>query len=148
MSDVTVFFYGWFMDPELLTQQGLSPSTPLVAKLPDYKFILGQRASMIPSSDETAWGTVMTLNQDELTNLYAEPSVNEYKPVEVVCVDEDQNKISAVTYILPLDYPHMPPQSSDYARKLHNICIKLELPRQYTNKIQTMIDEINEQSRQ
>ncbi len=143
MAKIPAFFYGLFMDPELLYDQGLCPSTHSIAKLADYKFILGERASMVPQSGDEAWGTIMFLDQFELDRLYGEPSVKDYRPTNVVCEDHVGDRIPAKTYILPLDYPLNPPETSEYAQKLLGICKKLGLPDTYCDKIEIMIAEID-----
>ncbi len=143
MSKTTAFFYGLFMDPDILRDQGLSPSAPIVAKLPDYSFVLGQRASMIPKDGAECWGTIMQLDLAELDRLYSEPSVEMYHPCDVVCQDIKENQIKASTYILPKDYPLDPPSSSDYAQKLLKICSKLALPAPYCDKIKNLVVEID-----
>lgn len=142
MSKATVFFYGWFMDPDLLKNLGLSPSLPVTAKLPDYKFILGKRASMVSSVGDEVWGTLMTLSHMEISELYAEPSVQEYGPVNIICVDENQANVSAITYILPPDHNHNEPENSDYIKTLVTICEKLKLPENYRTKLEKLKREI------
>jgi hypothetical protein len=137
------FFYGWFMDPALLKDKGLSPSDPVVAKLPNYKFILGQRASMISCNGQETWGTLIELEQQELDQLYSEPSVKDYVAIDVTCEDKLGRKISAKTYILPGDYKIYPPESTDYARTLYDICEKLKLPKKYMTTLTSLIYQID-----
>ena len=75
MPPVKVFFYGLFMDPDLLRKQGLTPDKPIVARLDHYELRLGERATMLPTPGEQVWGIVMGLNEQELKKLYAPPSV-------------------------------------------------------------------------
>ncbi len=143
MNKITAFFYGWFMDPALLKDKGLSPSDAIVAKLPSYKFILGQRASMIACSGEETWGTLIELSQQELDQLYSEPSVKDYAPIDVICEDTKGQQIRAKTYILPDDYKIDPPKNSNYARTLYDICRKLELPKKYMTTLTSLINQID-----
>lgn len=143
MTKITAFFYGWFMDPALLKAKGLSPSDPVAAKLPNYKFILGRRASMITCSGEETWGTLMELTQQELDQLYSESSVRDYVAVDVMCEDKSGRKIQAKTYILPSDYKIDQPENSNYLQTLCDICQKLELPKKYVTTLISLINQID-----
>lgn len=131
------------MDPELLRNQGLTVSDPIIAKLPNYKFIVGQRASLVTESGTEVWGTLIELSQQDIIKLYSEPSVAEYEPIDVFCEDESQRAIAATTYILPLAYKHKKPENSNYVRALFDICVKTGLPDGYCNQIKRLIAEID-----
>ena len=144
LERVKVFYYGLFMDPDLLKKQGLSPKNAVITKLPDYKLLLGERATMIKSNGNDVWGMVMDLSKEELVSLYSDPSVAEYEPVQVICHAENDVKIAAQTYILPMGYPLTPAKNSSYAKKLLTICTKLELPSNYCQRIEQLISNIGE----
>lgn len=142
MSSTKVFFYGLFMDPDLLRNQGLNPQTPVKAKLTDYKLVLANRATMVPSPGSAAWGMVMSLTDEEIAHLYAAPSVTDYHSLSTVCISEHGEKINAVTYILPDDYPLPPPKDANYAKSLRDICIEMDLPRSYIKFLNELITDI------
>ena len=79
----TVFFYGLFMDPSLLREMGLHPMDVRIASLQGYQLRIGERATLIDIPRSRAYGTVMTLHQDELAALYAGRGVEDYVPIEV-----------------------------------------------------------------
>ena len=78
-----VFFYGLFMNLNILSEQGITYSNPRKAILNDYALKIGNRASLIPSLNEKAYGIVMTVVQGEMSKLYSEESVADYVPEEV-----------------------------------------------------------------
>ncbi len=135
MSSKTIFFYGLFMDPDILRRQGYQPSAPTVAKLNNYAIYLGKRATLLPSDGEQAYGTLMRLSNSELDELYSQPSVHDYQAVNVTCELREDDFIEATTYILPEDFLLAPPLNADYARQLLNICKKMNLPSHYQQKI-------------
>lgn len=131
------------MDPELLKDQGLNPEHPVKAKLTDYKLILADRATMVPTPDSVVWGMVMSLTNQELSHLYAAPSVRDYLAVDIVCLSEQNEKVAAKTYILPSNHPLRSPKDTSYAKNLRYCAIKIELPDSYLvflNKTLTKIE--------
>ena len=45
MTRVTVFFYGLFMDPALLRDQGVQPENPRAATVAGYRLAIGARGN-------------------------------------------------------------------------------------------------------
>ncbi len=142
MNTETIFFYGLFMDPDLLIGEGYSPSSINIAKLEKFNFHLGERATLKPDESESVWGTVMDLKTDELRELYSAPSVSDYMAVDVTCILEDQTEVSSKVYVLPYDYPLTFPTDTGYARKLYDISTKLSLHNDYCLKIKKLIEKI------
>lgn len=142
MSSQTIFFYGLFMDPEILQAQGALPSQPTVTKLENYKLYLGKRATLIPSDGDHVFGTVMRLTQPEVDTLYSTASVREYQAVQVTCQFAEDDYIEAITYILPEGSPLTPPLNADYAHQLQEVCQKMKLPSHYQKKIAEFILKI------
>jgi len=68
---ISVFFYGLFMDHEVLRAAGVQPSELRVARLPEYALKIGDRATLLPAVGHTAYGVLTTLTHTELERLYA-----------------------------------------------------------------------------
>ena len=94
---VRVFFYGLFMDPELLTEQGLNPGNTSIASLPGYQLKIGERASLLESEGACCHGTVIELDNAELQALYRGDGVEDYEPVNVDAVDSNNRSLEAVS---------------------------------------------------
>ena len=133
----TVFFYGLFMDEQLLQSKGMSPTLPRLVKVQGYGLRIGERATLEPSDTEHVYGAVMELDDAALATLYSEKSVADYVPVSVVATDEQQQSIPAICYILPM--VQVRGSNSDYARSLGKVAQKLGLPIDYINEIRTWI---------
>ena len=99
-----IFFYGLFMDRSLLEGKGLGPNVVGPAVLPGYRLHIGQRATLLRSPSNRAYGVVMELEDAEARALYAEPSVREYvpEPVHAELLDTDE-VVEASCYNLPAD---------------------------------------------
>jgi hypothetical protein len=72
---VVVFFYGLFMDAELLRGKGLSPQDMEVGSVPGMSLRIGQRAALVSDHQGRTYGVIMSLAWDELERLYSEPGV-------------------------------------------------------------------------
>jgi len=67
-----VFFYGLFMNKDVLIKNGVNPLNPRKGYLNDYTIKIGNWASLIPCKKEKAYGIIMTINDEELVTLYSE----------------------------------------------------------------------------
>ena len=95
-----VFFYGLFMDQEILTENGYHPSEMEVACLKNYQLKIGMRATLIPEDHHKTWGTIMSLSPSELNKLYSAPSVSDYRPANVDCILQNGATVKTEVYIL------------------------------------------------
>jgi hypothetical protein len=88
-AGVTVFFYGSFMDPNVLWAKGLKPMKVRRARLERFALKIGDRATLVPAQDACVYGTIASLTQGEIDRLYSEPSVAAYRPEPVLAQLED-----------------------------------------------------------
>lgn len=137
---VAVFFYGLFMDAQLLTARGITPSGSSRAHVDGYRLVLGNRATLVPAAGFSAHGVLMHLERKELERLYADPSVSAYRPATVRAVLGDGTVVDALCYNLP-QAPSSDPPNRDYARKLHELGIRLGLPAPYLATIKQVADD-------
>lgn len=136
---VDVFFYGLFMDGDLLRGQGLHPGNARLARLDDYALVIGNRATLAPRAGSHVYGMVMDLTQAELTPLYAEPSVADYRPEAVMLHMDDGSTIAALCYNLEID-EHGTEINRSYAAKLHALARRLGLPEEYREVLRGMAE--------
>jgi hypothetical protein len=66
---ISVFFDGLFMDEELLRAKGVQPTSPRPASVPGFAIRVGQRATLVPRSNERAHGFLMELSHVEIDRL-------------------------------------------------------------------------------
>ncbi len=130
-----VFFYGLFMDQDLLRGNGLAPESPELASVPGFALRIGQRAALVPQAASRVYGVVMSLTLAELERLYSQPSVQGYKPQAVLAHLANGGVIAALCYNLaepPLPTEHNP----EYATKLRAVGHKVGLPTEYISSLQ------------
>ena len=138
---IDVFFYGLFMDADLLREQGLQPGKSRLARLDDYALVIADRATLVPRPGAQVYGVVMDLTQAELTQLYAEPSVADYRPEAVLLQMDDGNTVAALCYNLEIEEQGTETNHS-YATKLHALARRLGLPQSYQEVLQVMAEPL------
>ena len=129
-EQVTIFFYGLFMDPEVLGAKGVRPFNIRQAYVDRFALRLGQRATLVPDLAGRVYGTIMTLTHGEVDRLYSEPSVAAYRPEPVLAQLQDGNAELALCFNLP-----KPPERTEadpgYAAALQSVARKVGLPEEY-----------------
>lgn len=125
-----VFFYGLFMDQDLLRSKGVVPEGAELASVPGFALRIGQRAALVPDRTGRAHGIVMSLTLAELERLYSEPSVQAYQPQAVLAHLASGGIIAALCYNLP-DPPASTDRNPEYASKLRAVAQKVGLPGEY-----------------
>ncbi len=131
---IDVFFYGLFMDADLLRSKGANPVNVRSASVPGFCLRIGQRASLAPAANSRAFGVLMQLTHDEIDQLYSDPSVRAYRPEAVSAELDDGSRVSALCFNLTVA-PSPTESNPDYAAKLCDLGRRLGFPSEYTNRI-------------
>ncbi|MGX1930353.1 gamma-glutamylcyclotransferase family protein [Flagellimonas sp. 2504JD4-2] len=131
-----VFFYGLFMDRDILLKNGIKPINPRKGCLNDYALKIGNRASLIPIKNEKSYGVVMTCDAEAIQKLYAEKSVSDYIPEEIDVVIANGTSVKAICYNLPLE--SLTGTNASYALSLHTLAEQMGFPVIYLEKIKKM----------
>jgi Gamma-glutamyl cyclotransferase, AIG2-like len=131
---VDVFFYGLFMDADLLRAKGAHPVNIRAACVPGFALRIGQRATLLRTPDARAYGTVMELTHSEIEQLYSEASVRAYRPESVIAELTDGSHVPALCFNL-LVPPDPEEANSEYAAKLRDLGRRLGLPSDYIASI-------------
>ena len=136
MRSVDIFFYGLFMDQQALEAQNLNPSNARMASVSGYKLHIGKRATLSPEVGAEAWGMVIGLPIEEAEQLYAEPSVADYKPEAVLAHTTDGQQVAALCYNLVSSGTD--DTNKTYAASLHALAERLGLPDSYVTFLNTL----------
>jgi hypothetical protein len=130
-----IFFYGLYMDQDVLRAKGLAPRSPELASVSGLALRIGERAALVPQASSRVYGVVMSLTLAELERLYSEPSVQAYKPQAVLAHLANGGVIAALCY--NLTEPPLPTEpNSEYATKLRAVGHKVGLPTEYISSLQ------------
>jgi hypothetical protein len=132
MSDgrVAGFFYGLFMDVELLRTSGVSVSEARRAYVDDFALRIGRRATLVPSPGARAYGMVIALTHADLDRLYGAPGLEDYRAEAVLARLLDGGLQAALCY--NLGKPPAPDErNAEYARRLSQLLARLDFPPEY-----------------
>ncbi len=129
-----VFFYGLFMDPQLLDGKGIRPVDIRLAAVPGFALRIGARAALVPTPVGEVHGVLMKLSQADIEKLYSEPSVQAYRPEAVLAVARDGVTVAALCYNLP-EPPPPDERNAEYASKLRSLAQRIGLPSDYVASI-------------
>jgi hypothetical protein len=131
---VSIFFYGLFMDPELLRGKGLLPENARRACVRGMRLRIRKRAALELDPDGVVYGMLVELTHGDIERLYAEPSVAPYRPEAVLAEPDEGQPLAALCYNLP-SAPSTDSSNLEYARKLRVIATRLGLPAGYVSSI-------------
>ena len=132
---IEVFFYGLFMDADLLRTKGVNPANIRPAFVSGFSLRIGQRATLLRNPNGLAHGILMELTHEEVEQLYSESSVRAYRPEAVLCTPNDGSLVPALCFNL-LEPPRPEEANSEYAAKLRGLAARLGLPSDYVDSIQ------------
>jgi hypothetical protein len=128
------FFYGLFMDVDVLRQNGVEPASLRPAYVADFALRIGQRATLIPSAGARSYGMLVALTHAELQQLYGAPGLEHYRPEAVLATLADGTAQPALCYNL-LDAPQPHERNPQYAMRLKEVLQRLGFPAEYVASI-------------
>jgi hypothetical protein len=89
MTSVDVFFYGSYINLDVLAEVDLHPDTVEVAYAAGFSFTIAPLANLVPQAGAVAWGILTRATHDELNRLYIEHAQRvlggHYLPQAIVC---------------------------------------------------------------
>jgi len=130
---VKVFFYGLFMDEDLLATKGIEPAEALTGFVDGFDLCIGERATLVRQPGGRAWGVMMDIDEGEAARLYSEESVSDYLPETIVVELRDGTKWDATCYNLPAD--KVAGANRQYAAALLQLASRLGFPESYLDQI-------------
>jgi hypothetical protein len=128
------FFYGLFMDVDVLRNCGVMPVNPRKAYVDGFALRVGNRATLIPSAGARAYGMVIALTRPELERLYGAPGLDQYRAEAVLARCLDGGTVPALCYNLVVE-PRAHERNPDYAARLQKVLRDLNFPAEYVNSI-------------
>ena len=129
------FFYGLFMDVQVLRQAGAKPSNARRAYVTDFALRIGQRATLVPSPGARAYGMLISLTHAELDRLYGAPGLEGYRPEAVLARPFEGEAVPALCYNL-VQPPEPHERNPEYARRLRSVLEALGFPVESVESIQ------------
>ncbi|MEA2624050.1 MAG: hypothetical protein QOD06_95 [Candidatus Binatota bacterium] len=136
MSDrrIDAFFYGLFMDVDLLRESNVTPLNPRRAYVDGFALRIGQRATLLPTAAARAYGMLVGLTHAELERLYGAPGLAQYRPEAVLASPLEGQPVAALCYNL-LEAPRPDERNPEYAANLRRVLQKLGFPEAYVASV-------------
>ena len=134
MRRIDVFFYGLFMDEDLLRAKGVTATHLRPASVPGFQLRIGKRATLVPAQSGRVFGLIASLSHVELERLYSEPSVQAYRPEAVLAHLSNGETLAALCFNL-VEPPSFDERNPDYASKLRALAERLHFPADYVASI-------------
>ena len=131
---IETFFYGLFMDADLLREKGLHPTDIRRASVNGWALRIGDRATLVPDPAGRVHGMLMALSHAEVDRLYSESSVSAYRPEAVTATVADGSAVAALCFNLPV-VAGRPAANPTYAARLRDVAWRLGLPEDYVESI-------------
>jgi hypothetical protein len=131
---IDVFFYGLFMDVQVLREAGTKPSNFRRAYVADFALRIGQRATLVPSRGARAYGMLIALTHAELERLYSAPGLEVYRPEGVIAHPFEGEAMPALCYNL-VQAPEPQERNPEYAMRLRGILGDLDFPVEYVKSV-------------
>jgi len=128
------FFYGLFMDADLLRQAGARPSNLRRARVAGFALRIGERATLVPCPGANAYGMLIALTHAELERLYGAPGLELYRPEAVVAELLGGGAAPALCYNL-VQAPEPHERNPEYARRLQSVLAKCGFPSEYVDSV-------------
>ena len=122
------------MDAQLLHARGIRPVDIRVAVVAGFGLRIGARATLVPTPGKEVHGVLMKLSHADIDKLYADPSLEAYRPEPVLAVVRDGASVAALCYNLPAA-PSPDERNAGYASKLTALAARLGLPNDYVASI-------------
>ena len=128
------FFYGLFMDEQVLTKAGTAPENFRPAFVEGFSLKIGARATLVPSPGDRAYGMLISLTHADLDKLYNAPGLEVYRPEAVLAYLSGQEVVPALCYNL-VKPPEPQERNPEYAARLRQVLANLGFPDTYIESV-------------
>ena len=139
MRKVWTFFYGSFMNPEVLANADVRPTESQMARLDGWDIKIAPRATMFPAAGGTVFGVLAQLTHSDLEKLYTKDwfGFGTYLPEAVLVADSAGNLIPALSYIAWEMESGTP--SAEYMQKVLAVAQRFKFPDWYVNRLRSFV---------
>lgn len=135
---IWTFFYGSYMNFEVLREVNYVPEKWAVAKLSGFDIVIGPRANLVHSNQHCVYGIIATATHQELSRLYAHAQdvLGEIYLPEAVLVETTDGKWQpALCYICPEMRPQ--PAARDYVDRIIKPARAFGFPEWYIKRLES-----------
>lgn len=131
---IRIFFYGSFINLDVLREVQLVPQSVEVARLPGFDIRIEPLANIEPADDACVYGIVADATHAELARLYGQDWVASYLPQAVLVETRNGAWIPALVYVAAS--PARSPAASDYVDRIVGPARELGFPEWYIERLE------------
>ena len=131
---IDAFFYGLFMDPDVMKNSGIEYVNPRQGYAEDYELLIGNRATLVSVPGKRSYGMVLSVTHVETNKLYSAAGLEDYRPEAIAVNLMGKQVLPAMCYNL-LTPPKPDEANPEYAEKLRKALQRLEFPSAYIESI-------------
>ncbi len=143
---VDVFFYGSYINLNVLKEVNIIPDQIIIAKLSGYDIQIAPRANLVKSEKDCVYGILTKASHEELQRLYVEHAqgiLGETYLPEAVLVETINNAwVPTLCYIAP-SMKYMKPEI-DYINRIILPAKQLKFPKWYICRLEQFKSQDNE----
>lgn len=135
---VWVFFYGSYINFDVLHGVGYVPEQWEVARLSGFDIVIRPLANLVPSDQDSVYGIAATATHRELQRLYAHAQDvlgETYLPQAVLVQTRDGKLRPALCYLAPAMTPA--PAAADYVDRIAGPARTFSFPDWYVRRIES-----------
>lgn len=134
-AKVSVFFYGSFINRQVLAEGGLVLEKAEVARLWGFDIRFQPLANLVRSDRSCVYGILCAATHAELGRLYGQSWVGTYLPEAVVVETDGGRLLPALCYIAPEREPA--PAGGDYIDRITGPAREYSFPSWYVDRIES-----------
>lgn len=131
---IDVFFYGLFMDSDVLDAHGVQGANPRKAYVENFALTIGHRATLLADPNAVAYGIVYSVTHVEIDKLYTSAGLESYKPEAVIANVLNQREVPALCFNL-ITPPSPEEVNTKYADKLKTVLVRNGFPEAYISSV-------------
>ena len=139
---VRVFFYGSFMSPDVLAEQGVTPFEVAPARLVGFALTVRPRVNLRRDDRQSVYGALALVTHDDLAKIYLnleEVFGLKYLPEPVLVEDSDGALRLALCYIAP-EMSDAPPERN-YVNQIAECVRAMNHPEWYAAHVESFSPE-------
>ncbi len=138
---INVFFYGSYMNFDVLTNMGISQREYQVCQLPGYALTIGSTANVVKNGLARVFGIITALTHAELDMLYGVEAQaklgTEYMPEPVLVMTANGTLLPSLCYISYEAMTGSP--SASYIKTIISALQEYDVPQSYIQHIESFV---------
>jgi hypothetical protein len=139
MRKVWTFFYGSFMNQDVLSKADVHPTERQAARLDGWDLKIAPRATLVPSPASCVYGILAKLTHSEIDKLYTKDwfGFGTYLPEAVLVTYAAARQAAAICYIAWQLEGGKP--TDEYIGKMLSVAREHSFPEDYVRRIQSFL---------